>query len=323
MKLSKLTLVVTALVAAFIVLQIAGSYAGRKGTEPAIQQSPNAQATGAAAAEKKAAVPESEETDLPVKEEIHQTYELAPGARVEITGISGSLEIETAETQKAEVHIIRSAHNQATLSRRRTCIEHKPALLFIGRRDGGGSLWDLMQGHDDLRVRARLRLPRRVRLGVYNVSGAVRIGEVDDSVAVGRVSGNISLAQAVGAMELFQISGEVKAAIRDVDKRGIRIRNINGPVEVRFTTPVNADLEAADLRGGFNDQGMNVVMTEKRSASNFNARIGTGGVPVILSRINGSVTLVKATKPNGSTPVAGARVKTEVATARPRPVRHL
>ena len=44
-----------------------------------------------------------------VREEIRQTYELAPGARVEVGGINGSVTIETSDTKTAEVYIERTA----------------------------------------------------------------------------------------------------------------------------------------------------------------------------------------------------------------------
>jgi hypothetical protein len=298
LKLSKLTMIVIALVAAFIGLQVAGSYSGRSSGASDNKQQTASTAQSPAQPQQ----PESNEPDLPVKEEIHQTYQLTPGARVEIRRINGSLEIETSETQTAEIHLFRSALNHSTLARQRTVIQHKPTNLYLGSRDDNDSLWDLMQGHDELRLRATLKLPRKIRLSIRNVSGNITVGRVDDSVEVGGVSGKVTLAQVVGALDIFRIDGAVQAAIRDPDKRGIEVSRISGPVELRFLTPVNADLEVQGLQGGFNDKGMNVVMNEKRGDSNFTARTGTGGIPISFSRIVGSVTLIRADE--ASKPVA-------------------
>ena len=40
-----------------------------------------------------------------VREEIKKTYELSPGARVELIGLNGPVKIETSDTRTAEVLI--------------------------------------------------------------------------------------------------------------------------------------------------------------------------------------------------------------------------
>ncbi|MFN7944193.1 MAG: hypothetical protein U0Z53_02355 [Blastocatellia bacterium] len=321
MKFSRMTIVVMALIGAFIGLQIAGSFASRNRAASAVSSDHHPAASTNENAEKPAQ--NNDDTDLPIKEEINQTFELSPGARVDISRINGSLEIETTEGNAAEIHIVRSARNQNTLAHRRTVIERKADRLFIGSREGNNSLWDLVQGNDDLRSRAKLKLPRKIRLGIYHTSGRVKVGEVDDLVAVSSVNGEVTIAQAVGTMDLFQINGKVTAAVREADKRGIHLRRISGPVEIRFLTPLNADVEVIGLNGSFNDKGLNATVTERRGNSSFSAKIGSGGIPVEISRVNGNVTFIKATKEAGHPPVAAARVKTEVATFRKRLLRHL
>src|SRR6185503_9833269 len=58
-----------------------------------------------------------------VRDEIRQSYELAPGARVEVGGINGPVKIETSDTKTAEVYIERTASSQEALNRRKINIE--------------------------------------------------------------------------------------------------------------------------------------------------------------------------------------------------------
>ena len=321
MKFSRMTIVVLVLIGAFIGLQIAGSFASRNRAASTVSSESHTAASTSENAEKPAQA--DGDADLPIKEEINQTFELSPGARVDISRINGSLEIETAEGNTAEIHIVRSARNQNTLAHRRTVIERKSDRLFIGSRDGNNSLWDLVQGNDDLRSRVKLKLPRKIRLGIYHIIGRVKVGEVDDLVAVVSVNGEVTIAQAVGTMDLSQINGRVTAAVREADKRGIHLRRISGPVEIRFLTPLNADVEVIGLNGSFNDKGLNATVTERRGNSSFNAKIGSGGIPVEISRVNGNVTFIKAAKEAGHPPVAAARVKTEIASVSRRLLRHV
>ena len=58
-----------------------------------------------------------------VRQEIRQTYELAPGARVELSGLNGAVKIETSDTKTAEIYIERTASTQEAMDRRKVTIE--------------------------------------------------------------------------------------------------------------------------------------------------------------------------------------------------------
>src|SRR5215211_2033372 len=61
-----------------------------------------------------------------VRENVRQSYELAPGARVELIGLNGSVNVETSDSKTAEVSIERTASSQEALDRRRVLIESNP-----------------------------------------------------------------------------------------------------------------------------------------------------------------------------------------------------
>ena len=53
--------------------------------------------------------------DFRERDEIDETYQLAPGARVEVSSIRGTVEIVTGDTATAQVQIIRTARSRADL----------------------------------------------------------------------------------------------------------------------------------------------------------------------------------------------------------------
>ncbi len=69
--------------------------------------------------------------DLPVRNEIHRQYQLAPNTTVEISLIAGPVEIETTTGESAEIHIVNSAETQADLDCSVIPIEHTPEKLVI------------------------------------------------------------------------------------------------------------------------------------------------------------------------------------------------
>ncbi|HZS03751.1 MAG TPA: hypothetical protein VFD58_02670 [Blastocatellia bacterium] len=315
MKSPKLMAVVAALILAFITLQYFGGRAGK--TTANHKQGQQDQKAGAVRSEarpeekKGAAEQQGEEADLPVKEEIHRTYQLSPGTQIEVARFDGSVDIETTDTQTAEVHVVRSARNQTTFEKQKFVIEQRPSRLSIFTSNRPQGIWDVVTGNDELRTRVTLRLPRKSRLQLRGVNGHVNVGEFEDKVEIGGVNGRVTIVKALKKTSFYRINGPVEVSVGQLDRDGIEMFNINGPVELRFAKAVDADVEVSGLGGSFNDQGMKVVMAEERNPRNFTAKIGSGGDPIRLHRINGNVTFamadVKAEKKAGGAAVASAR----------------
>ncbi len=229
--------------------------------------------------------------DWPERDEIRQTYELAPGARVEVERINGTVDIETFEGSGAEVHIVRSARNREDLNYKKILVEATGGGLAI-RGEKENDRW----GSDRRNVKHRvvLKLPRRIDLNVGGVNGRVNVGEVDGPVVVSGINGRVEVGQAVGYTSLSGINGAVGITIAQLGDRGIDVSGINGRVELRFTEDLNADLDVTGINGSVQADVPNVTVQGKMSRSNFRAKIGTGGTRINVSGINGGVRLVRA-----------------------------
>ena len=270
----------------------------------------------------------SEDGDFQERDETRETYQLSPGARVEVSSISGSVDIETGNTDRAEVHIVRTARRRADLEYRRIIVEHTPTSLMVR---GEQERERRVPRGVDVRQRVTLKLPRQVDLSTSSVSGSVRIGGVDGPVKVSSVSGSVrvgdtsgdvrvtsvsgsvnigevnggvrassisgslEVGQAVGHFEVSSVSGSVTAAIARLAERGLSIKSISGPVELRFSGDINADLEASSISGGVYVDVPNVTLQGKLNSSNVSARIGSGGAPITISSVSGSVRLTRGT----------------------------
>ena len=230
--------------------------------------------------------------DYAEKDEIHQSYQLSPGARVEVRGINGAVDIETAAGTTAEVNIVRSARTREDLNYHKIIIEATATGLVVrGEKEG-----ERERGSRDRQVRQRvmLRLPRQVDLGVSGVNGRVNVGEIDGPVRLNGINGRAEVAQAVGYSELNGINGHVRITISRLSEQGIRVSGINGGVELRFTDDVNADLDVTGINGPVNADLPNVTLTGKLNRQDVHAKIGSGGSPIRVSGINGTVKLTRA-----------------------------
>ncbi|HEX7295097.1 MAG TPA: hypothetical protein VF251_05035, partial [Pyrinomonadaceae bacterium] len=114
------------------------------------------------------------------REEKRESYELSPGAHVEIVNINGSVNIETSDTTTAEVYIERVGPTAESLNRRRVNIEFNSNTLRIYGSRGNTGFWArIFSAHPTERV--TLKLPRQVALLTKGINGPVVAGDVDGS----------------------------------------------------------------------------------------------------------------------------------------------
>jgi DUF4097 and DUF4098 domain-containing protein YvlB len=225
------------------------------------------------------------------REETRQTFRLDPGARVEVGKINGSVTVKTADTDAAEVHIVRTGLSAEDLEFGRVNVEASPSSLVVrGERNDGRSLWHrLWNGGGQVRQEVTLVLPRRVELSAGHVNGSVSVGEVEGPVEVSHVNGRVEVAQSSGRSEVSHVNGGVKFGVAQLGEEGMDVSHVNGNVEIRLSQLVNADVEAEGHNGALTLNVPNVTMQERMNRSYTRARFGTGGVPVQISHVNGNV----------------------------------
>jgi hypothetical protein len=225
------------------------------------------------------------------REETRQTFRLDAGARVDVSAINGTVEVRTADTDTAEVHVVRTAGSPEDLEYNRVVVECSPSSLVVrGERGGAGSFWRWLSGGGARpRQEVTLTLPRRVELSASHVNGAVNVGEVDGSVEVAHVNGRVEVAQALGRSEVAHVNGGVRVGVSQLGAQGMDVEHVNGNVEVRFRQTANADVEVESQNGGLSVNVPNVTMRERLSRSNSRLRFGVGGAPVEINHVNGNV----------------------------------
>jgi DUF4097 and DUF4098 domain-containing protein YvlB len=230
------------------------------------------------------------DSDLPEKDEFHQSYQLAAGAKVDVKGINGSVDIETAQGSTAQVNIYRSARTREDLEFRKVLVEQTASSLVIrGENDNGRNR--------DVRQRVVLSLPRQIDLGVSGVNGRVGVGEVDGPVKLNGINGKVEVAQAMGFSNISGINGRVKMTITRLGEQGIHVSGVNGGVELFFAEDLNADLDVTGINGNVNAEVPNVTILGKVDRQNFHAKIGSGGSPIKVNGINGHVKLSRVGAP--------------------------
>lgn len=232
-----------------------------------------------------------------VRDEIRKSFELAPGARVEVSGINGWLKIETSDSKTADIFIERTGESQEVLNRRKITIDSTPAGLTIrGEKTDGGFLSRIFGSSPTEHV--TLKLPRQISLVARGVNGSVTVGEIDGAVEVHGINGKVDVAQALGSAEFNGINGNISLGLTQLEK-GVDIHGLNGNIELRLGETVNANLDAHGMNGSVTSDLPNVVVDKSHHGS-YSAQIGKGGNSISASGINGNIRLTRMMTGDGS-----------------------
>jgi hypothetical protein len=260
------------------------------------------------------------------REEINQKYQLAHGARVEVSSIRGHVDILNSDTGMAEVQIIRTARTRANLEYHKIEIEHSGNSLVVR---GVQEPEERRERNIQVDHQVILKVPRAIDLKVSSVSGHLKVGDVDGETRVhsisghanignvggklqvtsisgnldvgdlnadariNSISGNVRLNQVNGSVDVTSVSGTLNAKLLSLSPQGIHIKSISGSVEIGFKSDVNADFSAESISGQVYLDVPNVMRDSEVREPNVRARIGAGGTPIEISSVSGNIRLTR------------------------------
>ncbi|HJP92398.1 MAG TPA: DUF4097 family beta strand repeat-containing protein [Pyrinomonadaceae bacterium] len=269
----------------------------------------------------------SQRRDFQERDEINRTYQLPPGARVEVSSIRGPVEIVTTDTATAEVQIIRTARTRADLEYHKIEVEQTGNSLVVRgvQEPEQRRVQNIQVDHHVI-----LKLPRQIDLSVSSVSGPLKVGDVDGQVhvssisgsgnignvggklqansisgnlevgnvgaeaRVSSISGNLGLGQVNGLLDASSVSGGLKATLVSLSPQGIHIKSVSGSVEIGFKSEVNADFNAEGVSGQVYLEVPNVIRDSEAKSPDVRARIGAGGTPITISSVSGNIRLTRS-----------------------------
>jgi len=226
-------------------------------------------------------------------DETRKTFELKPGARIEVQGINGSVEIQTSDTKTAEVYVRRTGDNPSSLRRRELTVELTADVLLVRSKQNHVGFWDHLFGHNP-KEEVVIKAPRQIALALKGINGPVTTGEIDGTIEARGINGRVELGQASESAEIGGINGNIVLALNHLGERGATIKGINGGVELRLASGLNADLTALGMNGSFRSDIPEVTVDKEGPGSRYSAHIGSGGAPITLAGINGNVRLTRA-----------------------------
>jgi len=218
-------------------------------------------------------------------QEEHKTYQLAAGAHIDVSYISGPVSVEAIDGSVAEVSIYRTAPNPDDLAYRKVIVEQTSSGLTIRQRNDGTE-----PSRVNLLNRVVLKLPRQVSVTAKAISGQVKVSGIDGAVDLDGISGSVEAERLNGALTVSGTSGNVRVAVERINDAGLRMSGVSGTVYLRLANDLNAELSISGTTGGVSNKIHGLTLVGDGPA-NYSARLGSGGPRIVVSGVSGAIVL--------------------------------
>jgi len=220
-------------------------------------------------------------------QEKHHTYQLAAGAHIDVSNISGPVSVEATDGSTAEVSIYRRARNRDDLAYRNVFVEQTSSGLTIQQKPVSGEPDSV-----DLLNRVVLKVPRRVSVSGRSISGDFNLSGISGAIDLNGISGSVDVRHFNGAVTVSGVSGNVRVPVERINDAGLRISGVSRNVYLGLASNLNAELSVGNTTAGVSNKigGLALVLVSD-GPSSYSARLGSGGPRIEVSNVTGFIVL--------------------------------
>lgn len=235
-------------------------------------------------------------------ETIDRTFDVRPGATVELSNVNGGVTI--AAWDQPRVRVVARKRVEANAGEvkelmRELRVEMQPrdgglvvTTRYPRRDDGVSSFINWLSGGGDTEAQVQfdVTVPRSMSLEIDNVNGAVRVSDVNGRHELETTNGRIEVTRCSGSVEASTTNGAIAAQLVNVAKgQPLRLSTTNGRIEVTLPAGLAVDVDASTTNGAISSDLP--VATTSVSGNSLRGSINGGGTPLRLRTTNGGITI--------------------------------
>ena len=220
-----------------------------------------------------------------VKEEFHKTVPLSANGSVSLDNVNGGVEITGWNRNEVQIDAVKSASDQQKLndmkievnaSGNSVTIETKFAKHFMNNNPGG--------------VQYTLHVPQNARIDKINlVNGSLTVQKLTGEINANLVNGKVQASDLTGTADLATVNGGIEANYASLTSvREIKLKSVNGSVDLKLPQSPNAEVEASTVNGSISTD-FPLQVKGPLVGKNMSGTLGSGGVHIELSNVNGSI----------------------------------
>lgn len=227
---------------------------------------------------------------------------LAAGKTIEIVGINGSIDAVGSQGREVEVNAVKTGRRSDPESVRIEVIEHEDGVTICavypsvrGRenecRKGGKGRSDIR--NNDVQVHWTIKVPQGVVFAGRTVNGDVEARRLTAEAEAHTVNGNITIETTSWASGTT-VNGSIDARLGRTDWREeLEFETVNGAITVDLPESASMEVDASTVNGSM-DTDFPLTIRGKWGPRRMTGTVGQGGRALVLSTVNGSMSLRKA-----------------------------
>ncbi len=220
-----------------------------------------------------------------VSQEFHRTVSLPSNGRVSLDNVNGNAEITGWDRNEVQIDAVKQARDQQRLDEARIEVETGSDFVKIRTQYPHNHT-----NNNPASVHYTLHVPQNARLDrISLVNGALSVQKVAGEVNASLVNGKARISDLTGEADISSVNGSIEANYASLNNvREIKLKSVNGSVELGLPGSPNADVKASTVNGGIKSDFPLTVQGSFASHS-LSGTLGGGGTRIDLSNVNGSI----------------------------------
>jgi hypothetical protein len=240
-------------------------------------------------------------------EEFRETYEVAPGTKMQVHNANGDIKISQWDEDYVEVYAKKkTSHGEEELAK---------VDIEVVIDDMMKVRTKYLEKNVRVSVKYDIKVPKEVVVHEVRTSngeielrgtngdtrlmtsnGEVYVVDVKGTVSAQTSNGEIEIKRTTAVLEANTSNGEVSVEIRNMPEEGTKISSSNGSIHVHISDDLNADLRAVTSMGNVQirdvDLGSRFTATSQTSTL-LTGEIGEGGRSINVSTSNGEIRIYR------------------------------
>jgi Toastrack DUF4097 len=220
-----------------------------------------------------------------VSQEFHRTVSLPSNGRVSLDNVNGDVEITGWDRNEVQIDAVKRARDQQRLDEAQIEVEAGSDYVKVRTQYPHNHT-----NNNPASVHYTLHVPQNARLDrISLVNGALTVQKVVGGVDASLVNGKAHISDLSGEASISSVNGSIEANYASLSNvREIRLKSVNGSVELGLPASPNADVKASTVNGGIKSD-FPLTVQGSFVGHNVNGTLGSGGTRIDLSNVNGSI----------------------------------
>jgi DUF4097 and DUF4098 domain-containing protein YvlB len=202
-----------------------------------------------------------------VTQDFHRAVPLSANGRVSLDNINGNVEITGWDRNEVQIDAVKKARDQQRLDEARIEINAASDSVEIKTRYPEGHT-----NNNPASVHYQLHVPQNARLDRINlVNGKLRVDDL------------------AGRADLSTVNGGIEANYASLNNvRDIKLKSVNGSIELGLPDSPNAQIKASTVSGGIRTD-FPLQVQGGYVGKSLSGTLGSGGMRIEVSNVNGSI----------------------------------